>query len=108
MSIHSTPMPGPETSVNTAHATDEVGSSDEALSILLELTDDVLGIRPDPGDNFFDHGDSMAATQLCTLAARKHGWTITPRDLFAWETFSLLAGVIERDRTEHRSAAPLK
>jgi hypothetical protein len=73
------------------------------LSALLELAYDVLGIRCDPGANFFDHGDSMAAAQLCTLGARRYGWTITPRDVFAWESFALLAGVIERDEAERRA-----
>lgn len=69
----------------------------ELLSALLELTYEVLGIRCDPGGNFFDYGDSLAAAQLCALGARRHGWAITPRDVFAWETFALLAGVIDRD-----------
>jgi Phosphopantetheine attachment site len=69
----------------------------EILLALVELAYEVLGIRCDPGENFFDHGDSMAAAQLCALGARRYGWTITPRDVFAWESFALLAGVIERD-----------
>ncbi|MGP4022506.1 acyl carrier protein [Actinomadura sp. 3N407] len=78
---------------------------DEPLSVLLDLAYEVLGIRCDPGENFFDHGDSMAATQLCALAARRHGWTVTARDIFAWESFALLAGMIERVEDERRATA---
>jgi hypothetical protein len=77
----------------------------EQLCVLLELTDEVLGIRCDPAENFFDHGDSVAAAQLCALGARRYGWTITPRDVFAWESFTLLAGVIQRDEAEHWATA---
>jgi acyl carrier protein len=67
------------------------------LSDLLELTHEVLGIRCDPGEHFYDHGDSMAAAELCVLGEQRYGWTITPRDVFAWDSFAVLAGVIERD-----------
>jgi hypothetical protein len=77
----------------------------ELLSALLGLTHEVLGIRCDPGENFFDHGDSLAAAQLCALGVRRHGWMITPRDVFAWESFALLAQVIERDEAERRATA---
>jgi hypothetical protein len=75
----------------------------EPLSPLLELADEVLGIRCEPDENFFDHGDSIAAVQLCALGARRYGWTITARDVFAWESFALLARMIERDEAEHAS-----
>ncbi|MFI0351066.1 phosphopantetheine-binding protein [Actinomadura sp. 9N407] len=106
MPIHPAPAPDSDTQANTVHTAQVPEAGEEPLSVLLELTDEVLGIRCDPGENFFDHGDSMAAAQLCALAARRHSWTITPRDLFAWESFSLLAGVIERDGTERRNTAP--
>jgi hypothetical protein len=96
---------GPQTEADTAHAAHPASPGAEALSALLELTHEVLGIRCDPGESFFDHGDSMAAAQLCALGARRHGWTITPRDVFAWESFALLAGVIERDEAERRATA---
>jgi hypothetical protein len=94
---------GLKTLANAAHAAQTASTGDELLSALLELAHEVLGIQCDPGENFFDHGDSLAATQLCTLAARRHGWTITPRDVFAWESFALLAGVVERDEAERRA-----
>lgn len=72
------------------------------MPALLELAYEVLGVQCGPGENFFDHGDSMAATQLCALAVSRHGWRITPRDVFAWESFALLAGLIERDEAERR------
>jgi len=77
----------------------------EFLPAVLELAADVLGIPCAAEDNFFDYGDSMAAAQLCQLAARRHGWAITPRDVFAWESFALLAGVIARDEAARRAAA---
>ncbi|WP_021591126.1 acyl carrier protein [Actinomadura welshii] len=80
-------------------------TADKPLSELLDLAFEVLGVHCDPGENFFDHGDSMAAARLCTLAARRHGWTITPRDLFAWTSFALLAGVIEREESERGTTA---
>ncbi|SFP83163.1 acyl carrier protein [Actinomadura madurae] len=80
-------------------------TADKPLSELLDLAFEVLGVHCDPGENFFDHGDSMAAARLCTLAARRHGWTITPRDLFAWTSFTLLAGVIEREESERGTTA---
>jgi hypothetical protein len=83
-------------------------SKAEPLSALLDLADEVLGIRCDPGENFFDYGDSMAAAQLCALGARRHGWTITARDVFAWESFALLAEVIERDGAERIPAADMR
>ena len=91
---------GEKTQANTADPTHMAIPGAEILCALLELAHEVLGIRCDPGENFFDHGDSMAAAQLCALAARRYGWTITPRDVFAWESFALLAGVIERDEAE--------
>jgi Phosphopantetheine attachment site len=100
LSTHSARTPGPK-----AHTAHPASTSDELLSALLELTYEVLGIRCDPSENFFDHGDSMAAAQLCSLAARRHGWMITARDVFAWESFALLAGVVERDEAERRAAA---
>ncbi|MCQ0016716.1 hypothetical protein [Actinomadura madurae] len=45
-------------------------TADKPLSELLDLAFEVLGVHCDPGENFFDHGDSMAAARLCTLAAR--------------------------------------
>lgn len=91
-------------SINSAHATSAASSGVEPLSALLELAHEVLGIRCGSSDNFFDHGDSIAAAQLCALGNSRYGWTITPRDVFGWQSFALLAGVIERDETE-RSAA---
>jgi hypothetical protein len=79
-------------------------SGAELLSALLELAYEVLGVRCDSSDNFFDHGDSMVAAQLCALGGSRYGWTITPRDVFGWQTFALLAGVIERDETERLAA----
>lgn len=105
LSTHSAHPVGPKTGTSTAHAVHPPGPSDELLSALLELAYDVLGIRCDPGENFFDHGDSMAAAQLCALATRRHGWTITPRDVFAWQSFALLAGVVERDEADRRASA---
>jgi hypothetical protein len=81
------------------------GTVAEPLSTLLELTYEVLGIRCDPSENFFDYGDSMAAAQLCAVGARRYGWVITPRDVFGWDSFALLAGVIERDEAQRRTAA---
>jgi hypothetical protein len=72
------------------------------LPTLLDLAHEVLGIRCEPGDSFFDHGDSMAAAQLCALGNSRYGWTVTPRDVFGWQSFALLAGVIERDEAERR------
>ncbi|MGH3380971.1 MAG: phosphopantetheine-binding protein [Actinoallomurus sp.] len=103
MSTPSAHAAGPKTLADTAHAARTAGTGNELLSVLLELAYEVLGIQCDPGENFYDHGDSLAATQLCTLAARRHGWTITPRDVFAWESFALLAGVVERDEAERRA-----
>jgi hypothetical protein len=94
---------GLKTLANTAHAAHAGSTGEEPLPALLELAHEVLGIHCDPGENFFDHGDSLAATQMCTLAARRHGWTITPRDVFAWESFALLAGMVERDEAERRA-----
>jgi hypothetical protein len=91
--------------MSTSSVAPTSGPETKPLSALLDLAYEVLGIRCDPDENFFDHGDSMAATQLCTLAARRHGWTITPRDLFAWTSFTLLAGVIEREEAERRATA---
>jgi hypothetical protein len=91
---------GAKTQANTAYPAPMAIPGGEILLALLELADEVLGVRCDPGENFFDHGDSMAAAQLCALGARRYGWTITPRDVFAWESFALLAGVIERDEAE--------
>jgi hypothetical protein len=69
----------------------------KVLSTLLDLAHEVLGIECDPQSNFFEYGDSLAATHMCSLAAGRHGWSITARDVFAWESFTLLAGAIERD-----------
>jgi hypothetical protein len=96
---------GANSQANAGHTAHPAGREAELLSALLELAYDVLGIRCDPGENFFDYGDSMAAAQLCALGARRYGWTITPRDVFAWESFALLAGVIERDEAERRATA---
>jgi hypothetical protein len=96
---------GPQTQASTAYEAHTASPGAELLSALLELTYEVLGIRCDPGENFFDNGDSMAAAQLCALGARRYGWTITPRDVFAWESFALLAGVIERDETGRQATA---
>lgn len=90
---------------NTAHSASMTSHSSELLSTLLELAYEVLGIRCNSSDNFFDHGDSMAAAQLCALGSSRYGWTITPRDVFGWQSFALLAGVIERDETERLGAA---
>jgi hypothetical protein len=94
----------PKTQAATAYKAHTASPEAELLSALLELTYEVLGIRCDPDENFFDHGDSLAAAQLCALGARRYGWAITPRDVFAWESFALLAGVIERDEAERRAA----
>lgn len=94
-------MPEEEEDPLSTHSAD----LDELLSALLELAYEVLGIQCGPGENFFDHGDSLAAAQLCALATRRHGWTITPRDVFAWESFALLAGVVERDEAGRRATA---
>jgi hypothetical protein len=88
---------------SSAYASNTASPGAAPLTALLELTYEVLGIRCEPGENFLDHGDSMAAAQLCALGARRHGWKITPRDVFAWESFALLAGVIERDDAERRA-----
>jgi hypothetical protein len=104
LSTNSARTVGPKTQANTAYAAHTASPGAELLSALLELTYEVLGIRCDSGENFFDHGDSMAAAQLCALAARRYGWTITLRDVFAWESFALLAGVVERDEAERRAA----
>jgi phosphopantetheine binding protein len=105
LSTHSARAAGAKIPANTAQAAPTASAGDEPLAALLELAYEVLGIRCDPSENFFDHGDSMAAAQLCALAARRHGWSITPRDIFAWESFTLLAGVIERDEAERRATA---
>jgi Phosphopantetheine attachment site len=96
---------GQQTETNPAYAAHPASPWAGPLSALLELTYEMLGIRCNPGESFFDHGDSMAAVQLCALGARRYGWTITPRDVFAWESFALLAGVIERDEAERRATA---
>jgi hypothetical protein len=88
----------PVSQANAEHAAHTASPDGELLPVLLDLTYDVLGIRCEPGENFFDYGDSMAAAQLCALGARRYGWTITTRDIFAWESFALLAWVIERDK----------
>ena len=95
---------GVQAQADTTHPT-PMASGAELLPALLELTYEVLGIRCEPGENFFDHGDSLAAAQLCSVGARRYGWTITPRDVFAWESFALLAGVIERDEADRQAAA---
>jgi phosphopantetheine binding protein len=105
LSTQSARTVGLKTQTNTAHTAHTASTGDELLSTLLELAYEVLGIQCAPSENFFDHGDSMAAAQLCSLAARRHGWTITPRDVFAWESFALLAGVVERDEAERRATA---
>lgn len=95
-----------ENQANTAYATHAANPGVEVLPALLELANEVLGVRCDPGSNFFDHGDSMAAAQLCALGAKRHGWMVTPRDVFGWESFAHLAQVIERDEAErHVNAA---
>jgi hypothetical protein len=98
----------PESQANAGYVAHTESPDAELLAVLLDLTYEVLGIRCDPGENFFDYGDSMAAAQLCALAARRHGWTITTRDIFAWESFALLAGVVERDEAARHmtEAAP--
>jgi hypothetical protein len=78
--------------------------SPEPLLALLELAYEVLGIRCDSGDNFFDHGDSIAAAHLCALGNSRYSWTITPRDVFGWQSFALLAGVVERDEASRLAA----
>jgi hypothetical protein len=105
LSTDSARRASPKSQADTAHAADTASPEDELLSALLELTYEVLGIRCNPGENFFDHGDSMAAAQLCALGGRRYGWTITPRDVFAWESFVLLASVIERDETGRQATA---
>ena len=101
MSADSARTVSQQAQANTAHP---ASHGTGPLAALLGLTHEVLGIRCDPGENFFDHGDSLAAAQLCALGARRYGWAITPRDVFAWESFALLAGVIERDETGRRPA----
>jgi hypothetical protein len=105
LSTNSAHTVGAKTQANAAYSAHMASTGAEPLSTLLELTYEVLGIRCDPGENFFDHGDSMAAAQLCALGSRRYGWMITPRDVFGWESFTLLAGVIERDEAERRATA---
>jgi Phosphopantetheine attachment site len=105
LSIHSAHPAEPKTGPGTVHAVHSPVTGDELLGTLLELAYEVLGIRCDRDENFFDYGDSMAAVQLCALTARRHGWTITPRDVFAWQSFAQLAGVVERDEAERRTIA---
>lgn len=102
MSINPAHPVGQKTTANTADAVDAPSLEVEPLTALLELAAEVLGTHCRPDENFFDHGDSMAAAHLCALAARRYGWTITPRDVFAWESFALLAGMIEQDRRTAR------
>ncbi|TLQ46301.1 acyl carrier protein [Streptomyces marianii] len=83
--------------------TERVLVDEEILSRLLDIAYDVLGIECDPQGNFFEYGDSLAATQMCSLATNRHGWNITARDVFAWESFTLLAGAIERDEAEREA-----
>jgi hypothetical protein len=78
-------------------STEPTVAGTEPLSTLLNLAYEVLGIRCDPDRSFFDYGDSMAATHMCTLGRNRHGWAITARDVFAWDSFVQLAGAIERD-----------
>ena len=105
LSTNSVHTAGAKTQANTGYPAHMASPGAGLLSALLELAYEVLGIRCDPGENFFDHGDSMAAAQLCALGGQRHGWTITPRDVFAWESFTLLAGVIERDKAERWATA---
>jgi Phosphopantetheine attachment site len=93
----------PESQVNAAYAAHPASPDAELLPVLLDLAYEVLGIRCNPGENFFDYGDSLAAAQLCALGARRYGWTMTTRDIFAWESFALLAWVIERDEAARRT-----
>ncbi|MFJ7413767.1 acyl carrier protein [Streptomyces sp. NPDC098077] len=76
---------------------------EEILSAILGLTHEVLGMRCDPQSNFFEYGDSLAATQLCHMAADRYGWSMSARDIFGWESFDLLAGAVERDEAERRA-----
>ncbi|MFI0514229.1 acyl carrier protein [Streptomyces sp. WSLK1-5] len=78
-------------------STETAAVGDDPLATLLDLSYEVLGLRCDPNRSFFDYGDSMAATQMCTLGRNRHGWKITARDVFAWDSFVLLAGAIQRD-----------
>lgn len=107
MSTNSARTADLKTQANIARAADITSPRAEPLPVLLQLAYEVLGIQCGPEENFFDHGDSMAAAQLCALGARRYGWTITPRDVFAWESFTLLAGVIERDEAERQGSASL-
>lgn len=84
-------------------STEPGGVQTEPLATLLDLAYEVLGIRCDPDRGFFDYGDSMAATHMCSLGRSRHGWEITARDVFAWETFLDLAGAIRRD-TDRQAA----
>ncbi|MCA1268683.1 acyl carrier protein [Streptomyces rubiginosohelvolus] len=76
---------------------------EEILFAILDLAYEVLGTRCDPQRNFFEYGDSLAATQLCHLAADRYGWIMSARDIFGWESFSLLAGAVERDEAGRRA-----
>ncbi|MEU7449780.1 acyl carrier protein [Streptomyces diastaticus] len=83
--------------------TERVQVDEKILSTLLRLAYEVLGIECAPHCNFFEYGDSLAATHMCSLAAKRHGWKISARDVFAWESFTLLAGAIERDKGDQKA-----
>ncbi|MER6775007.1 acyl carrier protein [Streptomyces bacillaris] len=83
--------------------TERMHVDEKILSTLLDLAYEVLGIECDPHGNFFEYGDSLAAARMCSLAANRHGWKISARDVFAWESFTLLAGAIERDKGEQEA-----
>ncbi|MFI5808659.1 acyl carrier protein [Streptomyces sp. NPDC051561] len=80
--------------------TERVHTDEKIIFTLLSLAHEVLGIECDPHRNFFEYGDSLAATHMCTLAASRHGWQISARDVYAWESFTLLADAIERDKCD--------
>jgi hypothetical protein len=72
-------------------------SAEFVLDSFLLLGREILGVECAPDDSFFARGgDSLQATRLAALAAERHGWTFSARDVFALETFRGVAGLVHR------------
>ncbi|HZG88635.1 MAG TPA: amino acid adenylation domain-containing protein, partial [Pseudonocardia sp.] len=99
-------LPAPDR--DPVRATGHVAPRSDAEWILAEIWAEVLGTpRVGVQDNFFElGGDSILSIQVVSRA-RRHGWQLTPRDLFAHPTVAALAGMATATAPEPAAQGPV-
>jgi aryl carrier-like protein len=99
-------LPAPDR--DPVRATGHVAPRSDAERILAEIWAEVLGTpRVGVQDNFFElGGDSILSIQVVSRA-RRHGWQLTPRDLFAHPTVAALAGMATVAAREPAAQGPV-